>query len=112
IQRFGTLLPRVRVTDSAGRAATASTSFSSRALGVAGWIVDPVQGDRLSGTDLTLTAQAVPEAVLKSVQFQRRDSPGGAWINIGGPILSTRTLVSTRWDVSGLPDLSTFDLRI
>jgi PKD repeat protein len=112
IQCFGTLLPRVRVTDSAGRSVTASTSYSSRVLGAAGWMVDPRQGDRLSGTGLTLTAQAVPEGVLKSVQFQRRDALGGPWINIGAPILSTRTLFSTRWDVSGLPDLSSFDLRI
>ncbi len=112
ISRFGTLLPRVRVTDSAGRAVTATTSFSSRVLGVAGWMLDPQPGDRLSGTSLTLTAQAVPEGVAKSVQFQRRAALGGPWINIGAPILSAGTLFSTRWDVSGLTDLSSFDLRI
>jgi PKD repeat protein len=112
IQRFGTLLPRVRVTDSAGRSVTASTSFSARVLGPAGWMLDPRQGDRLSGSGITLSAQAVPEDVPKSVQFQRRNATGGPWLDIGPAILSSGTLFSTRWDPSGLAALSSWNLRI
>jgi PKD repeat protein len=113
IQRAGSLFPRVRVTDSSGRSLTAAAPMSSRSVGLTGWMVDPRAGDRLSGTSVTLSAQAVPAGYSKSVQFQARNAVGpGAWIDVGSAIASAGTLFSTTWDVSGLPDLSSFDLRI
>jgi PKD repeat protein len=112
IQRAGSFTPRVRVTDSAGRSASSTATFNSRSLGVTGWMVDPRAGDRLAGSSVTLSAQAVPGGVSKLVQFQARDALGGPWTNIGPPIRSSGTLFSTTWDVSGLADLASFDLRI
>jgi hypothetical protein len=87
-------------------------SFSARSVGAAGWMIDPRAGDRLSGSSVTLTAEAVPGGVPKTVQFQQRDALGGPWINIGVPILSTGTVFSTSWNVNGIADLSSLDLRI
>jgi PKD repeat protein len=112
IQRTGSFSARVRVTDSAGRSASTTAPFASSSLGATGWMVDPRGGDRLSGNSVTLTAQAVPGGISKLVQFQARDTLGGPWTDIGGPIRSTGTLFSTSWNVGGLADLSTFDLRI
>ncbi|MBI3855305.1 MAG: PKD domain-containing protein [Planctomycetes bacterium] len=113
IQRAGDFTPRVRVTDSAGRSSSSTAAFTSRSIGVTGWMVDPRAGDRLSRTSITLTAQSVPSGVAKAVQFQYRDALGGGpWNNIGAPITSTGTLFSTAWNVTGLPDLTSFNLRI
>lgn len=113
VQRAGDFTPRVRVTDSSGRSVFTTTTYSSRSVGVTGWMVDPRAGDRLAGSGVTLTAQAVPAGVSKSVQFQVRDAVGpGPWTDVGGPIVSTASLFSTTWNVTGLADLSTFDVRI
>ncbi len=113
IHRAGTFSPVVRVTDTAGRSLSATASYTARTVGLAGWMVDPRAGDRLAGSSVTLTAQAVPRVVSKSVQFQVRTSAGpGSWTNVGAPIVSTGTLFSTTWDVSALPNLSSFDVRI
>jgi hypothetical protein len=81
-------------------------------VGLAGWMVDPRAGDRLAGS-VTLTAQAVPRGVSKSVQFQVRESAGpGPWTNVGSAIVSTGTLFSAAWDVTALPNLTSFDVRI
>ncbi|RPH50831.1 MAG: PKD domain-containing protein, partial [Planctomycetota bacterium] len=112
IQRAGTFSPVVRVTDTAGLSVSATASFTARTVGLAGWMVDPRAGDRLAGS-VTLTAQAVPRGVSKSVQFQVRDSAGpGPWTNVGSPIVSTGTLFSAAWDVTALPNLSSFHVRI
>ncbi|MCI0582971.1 MAG: hypothetical protein L0227_08770, partial [Chloroflexi bacterium] len=113
IQRAGNFSPRVRVTDTAGRSLSTTAAFASRSIGLTGWMVDPRAGDRLAGSSVALTAQAVPGGASKSVQFQVRDAAGpGPWISVGGPIVSTGTLFSTTWDVTALPNLSTFDVRI
>ncbi|MBI3857515.1 MAG: PKD domain-containing protein, partial [Planctomycetes bacterium] len=113
ITRAGALAPRVRITDSAGSSATAAASMTAVSSGVTGWMVDPLAGDRLSGSSVTLTAQAVPGGLSKAVRFQVRDSAGpGPWTDVGAAIASTGTLFSATWNVSALPALSTFDVRI
>jgi hypothetical protein len=113
IQRAGTFSPVVRVTDSAGLSLSATAAYVARTVGLAGWMVDPRAGDRLSGNSVTLTAQAVPQGPTKMVQFQVRTSAGpGPWTNVGAPIASTGTLFTTTWDVTGLPNLTSFDVRI
>ena len=75
ILRAATFSPVVRVTDTAGLSVSTTGSFTARTVGLTGWMVDPRAGDRLAGS-VTLTAQAVPHGVSKSVQFQVRDSAG------------------------------------
>lgn len=112
-QRVGVFAARVRVTNAAGLTATATTTVSTSHTTVAGWMLEPREGDKVSGTGVTLTAEAVPKGQLKKVQFQYRTNfPVGPWIDIGGPMFSTGTRFSTSWDVSGFSDFSVFDLRI
>lgn len=112
IQRAGQPTARVRVTDTGGQSSSATAAYSARSVGATGWMVDPRAGDHVSGRAVALTAEAVPAGVLKTVRFQRRDSPGGAWIDIGPAIVSTGTLFSTSWNTAGIADLSPIDLRI
>jgi hypothetical protein len=113
IHRAGTFTARARVTDSSGVSQTATAPFLATATGTLGWMVAPRSGDRVSGTSVTLSAEATPKGAAKKVQFQYRPgSPPGAWTDIGGPVLSANTLVSTRWDVSALPTSQAVDLRV
>ncbi len=113
VQRVGTFALRARVRDAAGLTAAAGTSITCTAGGVRGWLVDPRAGDRLAGTALTLTAEAVPANRTKKVRFQyRADSPPGAWIDIGAPRFSEGTLFSAAWDLSGFLPGTRLDLRI
>jgi PKD repeat protein len=113
IRRAGGFTSRLHVTDSSGQSVSATCAYVARSSGVQGWLIDPIQGDRLAGTSVTLTAEVIPFGVVKSVQFQYRPAPfGGGWINIGPQISGSGTLFSTPWNVSGLTDLSSFNLRV
>jgi len=113
IHRAGSFLARSRVTDPSGVSQTATAPLLATAIGTLGWMVAPRSGDRVSGTSVTLTAEASPKGPPKKVQFQYRpNSPPGAWTDIGGPIVSADTLVATSWDVSTLPPSLPVDLRI
>jgi len=113
IHRAGAFTSRLRLTDSSGQSIRGTAPYTSRSLGVQGWLVDPSPGDRLAGTSVTLTAEVVPYGVSKSVQFQVRDALGGGpWTDLGGPISGTGTIFTTIWNVSGLPALASFNLRV
>ena len=115
-QRVGDLLPRVRVTDANGLTATSVAQVRVNGPAVAGWIVDPHDANdkpKIFGSSVTLTAEAVPRETSKKVQFQfRTDNPVGTWIDIGPPIVSTGTLFSVAWNVTGFGPTTVLDLRI
>jgi PKD repeat protein len=113
VQRAGSFTARVRVTDDSGLSAESTAAYLAVGPGVRGWLVDPRAGDRLAGTSVTLTAEAVPSGRVKRVVFQYRTSaPPGPWIDVSGPLLSEGTLFSAPWDLSGVPALTSLDLRI
>jgi len=113
IRRAGGFTSRLHVTDSNGQSVSATCSYAARSIGVQGWLIDPIQGDRLAGTSVTLTAEVIPFGVVKTVQFQYRTAPlGGGWIDIGPLLSGSGTLFSTSWNAGGLTDLSSFNLRV
>lgn len=112
-QRVGTFTAMVRVTNAAGTSSTRTTTISTSQTGVAGWMVEPREGDKISGTSVTLSAEAVPKGRVKKVQFQfRTNFPVGPWTDIGGPIFSDGTKFSVQWDVSSFTAFAAFDVRI
>jgi PKD repeat protein len=112
IQRAGVFTVKARVTDPSGLTGSGTTPMTATAFGTRGWLLSPRAGDGVSGTSVTLTAEAIPSGIIKKVQFQYRpDALPGPWIDIGGAILSDGTLFSAPWDVSALPS-AFVDVRI
>ncbi len=112
IHRAGVFTAKARVTDPSGVSASATAPLVATAIGTRGWMIAPRGGDALAGT-VTLTAEATPAGRVKKAQFQyRQNSPPGAWIDIGGALLSTDTLFTSTWDVTPLPASSIVDLRV
>ncbi|MDP6958518.1 MAG: PKD domain-containing protein, partial [Planctomycetota bacterium] len=115
-QRVGSLIPRARVIGSGGLASELTSSVRIDGPAITGWIIDPQDsqsGVSITGSSITLTAEAVPRGISKVVQFQyRTDNPPGAWIDIGAPMDSTGTRFSTQWDVSGLNAGIVLDIRL
>jgi len=113
IQRAGNRFARVRVTDDTGLSAEQTTSFLAVGPDVRGWLIDPRAGDRLAGTAVTLTAEAVPSGRMKKVVFQYRPAgPPGPWVDLSGPLFSEGTLFSASWNVTTVPPATALDLRV
>ncbi len=113
VRRVGLFTLRARVTDGSGLTAERTAAMLATQSGTRGWIIDPLAGDRVAGSGVTITAEAVPRGRAKRVQFQhRRDSPPGPWLNIGPAVISEGTLFSARWNVAPFERLSRFDLRV
>ena len=107
----GAYLVSVTAIDAAGLSGSDSEVISAQepsTLRV--WIVQPKTGDRVSGSAVSVNANAVPASHVASVQIQWRPA-GGAWSPVGSPIVPPPADFRTTWCVTNLENGAACELR-
>ncbi|MEI6167191.1 MAG: IPT/TIG domain-containing protein [bacterium] len=101
----------VTVVDANGLSGSAFAMVAAQeASAVRVWIVQPKDGEKVSGNAVSVNANAVPASQVASVQIQYRQT-NGAWFNISPPMVPPPADFKTRWCVTNLASGTVCELR-
>lgn len=112
--RVGNYTARVVGINALGQGAKGTVAVSvTQSSATGGWIVSPEPGNTIDGASVTLVVEMRPARVNKLVLFQHKQdaAPFGPFTNIGGLFTETGAEARQAFNLSGVANLDTRDVR-